>query len=262
MTTNMFIKDLIELGLGEKEAKAYITLLELEVATVQELAKVAKINRSSAYVTLESLQKKGLVSVSDDKKVRKYIATAPEAVLRSAEDKARKQENVRQKIEALVPEMKALYKGTKKKPLVRIYEGKQGLINIFEDSLRSKEKLIRVSSSPGNLGPIIYNYIPHFVAERFKRGVKMISIHPDDEMNRELKRKIPNNFDSITLVPEKSHNFSADFAIYDDKIGYMVKDNGGLGVIIESREMAEVMKSLFDLAHKEAERLANKKARK
>ena len=45
-------------GLSEKEAKIYLALLELEAATVFETAKQSGINRSSAYVVLEALQKK------------------------------------------------------------------------------------------------------------------------------------------------------------------------------------------------------------
>ncbi len=70
----MLIKDLIEFGLSEKEAKIYIALLELEIATVNEIAKKAGVNRSSTYVTLDGLISKGFVSISDDKNIRHYCA--------------------------------------------------------------------------------------------------------------------------------------------------------------------------------------------
>ncbi len=81
-TNSLIVKQLIEFGLSEKEAKTYLALLELEVATVSEVSKTANINRSSAYVVLESLKKKGLAGISDDKNIRRYIAASPDLLFR------------------------------------------------------------------------------------------------------------------------------------------------------------------------------------
>jgi sugar-specific transcriptional regulator TrmB len=108
--TEVLLKQLQNFGLSEKEGKIYLALLELEMATVFEVAKV-RINRSSAYVVLEALKKKGLVGISDDKKVRKYIAASPETLLHSAKTAAQKQEALKDGIESIIPELKALYKG-------------------------------------------------------------------------------------------------------------------------------------------------------
>jgi len=60
----MLLKDLTSLGLSDKEAKTYLTLLELEVASVAEITKASGLNRSSTYVTLEMLKKRGLVNIN------------------------------------------------------------------------------------------------------------------------------------------------------------------------------------------------------
>ena len=62
---NLIAKQLINFGFSEKEAKIYLALLELEAATVFETAKLSGVNRSSAYVVLEALKKKGFVGISD-----------------------------------------------------------------------------------------------------------------------------------------------------------------------------------------------------
>ncbi len=252
----------MEFGLSEKEARAYLALLELEIAGVQEIAKASGINRSSAYVTLESLKNDGLVSVSDDKNVRQYVATPPEAILRSAEDKAHKQAEILKKIEKVIPEMKALFKGTRRKPIVKVFEGKEGLISAFEDVLTSREKLMRVYSSPGNLGGIIGSYLPEFIQKRFKLKIRMHGIHPADDIHTRLMQEHPNKFDSYALVPNSKEKFPADLAIYDEKIGYMSADSGGTAIIIESKEMSSVMKNIFDLAFAEASRIKENKSTK
>ena len=259
----MLLKQLMEFGLSEKEAKTYLVLLELEIAGVHEIAKAAGLNRSSTYVTLESLKKQGLVSVSDDKKVRRYLAVPPETMLRAAEDKANAQEKLRQKIEAIVPEMKALFKGTKKKPIIKVYEGEKGITNGYIDTLNTQEKLIRVFSSPGDKGGKILEQIPEYVRTRAKLGIRMLGIHPDILINKELikNQDIKNEYDEYALVPHAKYKCPIDLAIYDDKIGYLSDVDGGLAIIIESKEMSNVMKDIFDLAFEEAKRL-NKKIKR
>jgi sugar-specific transcriptional regulator TrmB len=253
---NQFIKTLTEFGLGEKEAKTYIALLELEIAGVQEIAKAAKLNRSSTYVTLESLKNRGLVSVSEDKKVRQYIATPPDAILRTAEDATNTQSNLQRKIENILPEMKALYRGTRKKPSVKVYEGSQGIINVFRDTFTAKEKLIRIFSSTAMTEKILPRYMIEYVKKRYEIGLKMRGIHPRNKMYSELSRIIPKGFDEAIDIPESSSKFSADLAIYDNKVGYISNEYDGLGILIESKEMADVMKGIFDLAFEEAKRLS------
>jgi len=110
----MLLKDLTSLGLSDKEAKTYLTLLELEVASVAEITKASGLNRSSTYVTLEGLKKKGLVSMTGEEPVCRFVATSPEVLLRSVEDQAAKEQLKLERIKSLILELKGMYKETKK----------------------------------------------------------------------------------------------------------------------------------------------------
>ncbi len=251
LSNNILVKNLVEYGLSDKEAKIYLALLRLEVSVVNEVAKTAGVNRSSAYVVLEALKEKGLVSVSHDKKIQHYIATSPEALLYSAENLAQKQENIKNKIADIVPELKALHKDTKQKPRVMVYEGEKGIMNALSCTLGSKEKKIRVLSSSEQVSELMIGY----TVKRFEKGIKMMGIHPDGEIAKMLISKSPKNFDELALISAKDYKFSADIAIFDDKIGYISNKQKGISFIIESRDMAEAMKTIFDLAWKEARRV-------
>jgi len=260
LTNNVLVNNLIEFGLTEKEAKIYIALLEFEIATVTEVAKVSGINRSSTYVILESLKQKGLVSVSEDKNVQQYVPTSPNMLLKTAERLAEKHEQIKNNIENIIPDLKALHKGTKQKPVVRVFEGKQGLINLYEDSLTSKEKIFRVVASVGALLDIVSpEYFQNFLFRRMDKGIKMYGIHPDDDVAFNILKNLPKSIDEQVFVVEKNFNIPSDMAIYDNKIAYLLTDNGGLGILIESKEMADVMKSIFDLAFLGAKHTPNSK---
>jgi len=246
---NLLVSSLVEFGLSDKEAKIYISLLELEIATVNQIAKASGINRSSAYVVLEALKKRGLVSISEDKNVQQYIPTSPSVLLKTAEALVNKQEQIKKNIDAIIPDLKALHKGTKQKPIVRGFEGKEGLVAQFEDSLVPKEKLLRIASSLKKLDGIISSdYIADYAKRRIQNNIKKFGIHPVDDFSSKLLKVLPQSKDEQVLIPEKKFNFPTDLALYDNKIAYMSEHHGGIGVIIESKEMSDVMKSIFDLA--------------
>lgn len=251
---DIFIKNLVDFGLSDKEARAYLAVLKLELATANEIAKTAGINRSSGYVVLESLRKRGLVGISDDKKIRKYVAVSPDTLLYAARNAAEEQEKIRVGIENIVPKLNILHKDTERKPRVSLYEGKGSFIASLEDTLTCKEKLLRVASSNQRLNAILPNYLPKYVQRRFKKGLKLRSIHPADDASLHLTKGLP-KFDESALIPSKEFKIPADIAIYDDKIGYLSTRHDGYSILVESKELAEVMKNIFDLAWREAKRL-------
>jgi HTH-type transcriptional regulator, sugar sensing transcriptional regulator len=251
--STLIIKNLIASGFPEKEARIYTGLLELEYATVTEIAKHTHINRSSAYVILESLKRKGFVGISDDKSVRRYVAASPEIVLHAVRIKAKKQEEIKNNLESIIPELRALHKDTVGRPTVKFFEGKNGLINALEDTLNCKEKLIRITSDVEKIYSILPEYFPDYVRRRVKKKIKMHGIHPDGEGARHMMKH--NVLDVPVIIPAKKYNLPAELVVYDNKIGYMSPLRGGFAVIIESPEMAEVMKSIFDMAWEEARRL-------
>ena len=162
-SSKMLITQLVEFGLSDKEAKVYLALLELEVAGVTEVAETANINRSSTYVVLSSLKKKGLVSTSEDKKIQHYIAVSPEMLFREAEDRANQAEKIKKTIDNIIPELKALHKDTKQRPKIKIFEGEKGIIDAFEDTLHNKEKIMRVFAHTKRIFDKLPDYFPGYL---------------------------------------------------------------------------------------------------
>lgn len=252
---NHIYKSLLGFGLSEKEARLYLCLLHGDVMTVNEISKSSGVNRSSAYVVLEILKKKGLVGVSDDKKIRRYVAASPEILFYAAKKAAIEQENIKTEIEAILPELKAMHKYGKEKLLVKVFEGPNGLLNALEDSLDCREKMIRFLSSLDRTSKLLpAGYFLSYSKRRKQKGIKTRGIHPANELTIQLRKSNQTKFDHPVLIPIDRYKASADVAIYDDKVGYISAEKNGFAVIIESKEMAEAMKNIFDLAFEEAKK--------
>ena len=76
-----FQNALISLGLNQKEANVYFTLLTSGAGKVSEIAKKSDINRTTAYDILSSLSGKGLISISGKKPKQEYRCENPEKIL-------------------------------------------------------------------------------------------------------------------------------------------------------------------------------------
>jgi len=258
----MLTKQLEKFGLSEKEAKVYVALIELEVATANEVAERAEVNRSSTYVVLDSLLNKGLVSISGDKTVKQYVATNPEILIQEIDSTIQEKTAVKDGLSKILPELRALHKDTRDKPKVKVYTGKKGLMAAFEESLDNKEGVMRVASSVTKIGKLLPLYMPKYIKRRVAAGIKMYGIHPDDKLGRFLLSLEPSkNFDEPVLIPSNTFDFSADFAIFDDNIAYMTAENGGVAVLVKNKEIADMSKNLFDLAFAQAKIIRDKKTK-
>jgi HTH-type transcriptional regulator, sugar sensing transcriptional regulator len=264
MKKKSFIKYLVDYGLSEKEASVYLTLLELQMAPVQEITRKTHINRSTVYVILDNLIEKGLVFTSDKAGVQQFISSSPEILAQKAREVSVRHDEIKKKIDNIIPELKGLYKGVKTKPIIKVFEGVEGLTTVFSDSFNVQEKIIRVYSSHLNLFKSFpkdfLKTLENYICERKKKNIKIRSIHPDSKVGRKVLIPTMSDKDEWVLIPEKDFKSTADLAIYDDKISYMTHKNNGLGIIIESKEIADVMKNLFDLAHKRSKEISTLKS--
>lgn len=252
-------KKLSVLDLPERDADVYLALLSAGVATVQEIADKTGLNRSSLYILLDRLMKRGFVNITNEKPVRKYAAAPPERLALAAKEKAEQSTLLLQNLATLVPSLRSSRRSSQFRPKVEVVDGTAGLRKGFESALTSKENVMRVFSSTKNIFQSLPNYLPIFVQQRLARGLKMKGIHPDDETSREMVRRIPNHIDEITLIPEEKFKFSSDLGIYDEKVAFM-SHRPPFCVMVESKEIAEVMKVAFDLAQQEARRYSTDKS--
>ncbi|MBU6214801.1 hypothetical protein KGM48_03105 [Patescibacteria group bacterium] len=246
-------KRLSALDLPEKDAAVYLALLSAGTATVQEISNQTSVNRSSMYVVLDRLMKRGFVNIVNEKPVRRYAAAPPERLALAAKEKLEQSTLLLQNLATLSPTLRSAHKSSRFKPKIEVLEGAAGLRKGFESTLASKEKMMRVFSSVSNIFNSLPDYLPIYVRDRLALGLKMRGIHPDDYAAREMIKKTPTNFDEITLIPDECFKFPSDFAVFDDKVAFM-SHNPAFAVSIQSKEIAEVMKVAFDLAQQEARR--------
>lgn len=240
------------LGFSKKEATVYVALLELGRGTVTQIARKAGINRTTGYDILDSLVNKGVVNISGKEPKQEYVAEPPEAIIRSLHKEAEAVKERIAKAEAFLPELRSVH-ATQNRPRIKFYEGTEGLKQVYEDTLTSTET-IRAFANVEDMHKGLPNYFPEYYKRRAEKNIAIRAIVPKTPVgmargayNEEEKRE-------IAFVPPEKYYFSPEINIYDNKI-MIASWREKLGVIIESAEIADAMKKIYELAWAESKRL-------
>ena len=241
-----------ESGFLDKETAVYMAILELGRGTVAEISRKAGINRSTGYVTLDSLAGKGLVSISGKEPKQEYAAESPEKLALYMNAEADKKKNLAKEVGELLPELVSLHH-VGDRPRVRFYEGSAGLEAVYENTLTSSEDIYSTSTYE-DMHDILPNYFDTYYARRAKKGIFVHTFVADTPLAHVRRANDKKEFRDTVFVPGGEYPVPTDIEVYDDKV-MIASWKEKLGIIIESKEIATTLRSVFRLARKEAERL-------
>ena len=242
---------LTEIGLSEKEAGVYISLLELGQGTVSQISRRANINRTTGYDILDSLSAKGLVSISGKEPKQEYVAESPDQIEKMLIERIESTKNAINEVKNIIPELKSIH-NVIDRPKVLFYEGKEGLQKVYEDTLSSSDEILAYASVE-DIQPTLPHYFPEYYKRRAKKGIPIRAIFPDSLDARERASLDKEEMRQSLIIPN-TFGFHPEINIYDNKI-MIASWREKLGVIIESSEIADAMKKIYELAWAEAERL-------
>jgi HTH-type transcriptional regulator, sugar sensing transcriptional regulator len=241
----MNYRELIHLGLTEKEARVYLAALELGKSSVQNIAKKADINRATAYVIIDILIKKGLMSSIEESKKQFYYAEPPEKLKLLFEDQEREIIRKLDYLDKLLPELRALNNLMKEKPTVRYFEGKEGLKSIAEELSTYDNEPVRMAYSLDLIQQVFSeDETKAMRKKRIEQNIKTKVLY--NSKNKILKSTQDGE---RVRIDEKEFPITCDIALFGkDKIRIAALQGKIVGLIIENREIYRSLKSILDLA--------------
>lgn len=250
------IDKLLKLGLSQKEAAIYMASMELGVASpVSTIARKAKINRTTAYDILDIMSKKGIIVSYTHKKHRYYEALPPAKLVAYLKEESNKYSRLADEASALLPELNTHYR-VSGRPRIYFYEGEEGLIRVYEETLTSSEEILAYASDQANQIAIPW-YFPNYYKRRAAKKIPIRALFPDTPKDRERHELDKKELRRSRLLPKNKMDFNPEINFFDNKI--MIADwKEKLGIIIESEEIVKVFKQSFELAWEAAEKYHNK----
>lgn len=251
-------KQLQIIGLSDNEVSAYMALLELGKGTVSQISRKAQLNRTTGYDVLDRLVAKELVSISGKEPKQEYLAESPDRLESLIVNELEKKQKELDQARKIIPELKSMH-NVAGRPQIRFYEGTSGLKEVYEDTLSSHEA-IRAYASVDDVHAALPGYFPLYYKRRTEKGIPIRAIFTDNPEGRELSKHDAEEIRESAFVPAETYGFHPEINIYDNKV-MIASWREQLGIIIESAEIADAMKKIYELAWAEAKRLDGEHAK-
>ena len=241
-------KLLRSLGFTDSEAKIYLLSLEMGPTPVQDLAKKAKVSRVTTYTVIETLMKDGLMSTVQKGKKNLYVAESPERLLSFVHGRMRSMEATLREIESSLGDLKLLQRG--EKPVVKMFEGKEGVIAIYDDIIKTKPKeIIELSNLDA-----MRSFMSNVDVKQQRTELDRLKIHSRTIALTSIPVLAPRSNASLTQLPMDRFSFFGNITIYDSKIAFSSFQGKHFSVLIDSEILAQTMRELFRLASEAAEK--------
>lgn len=233
---------LIQLGLTDKESGVYLALLQGGEMTAEQLAKLAKLNRSTAYVQIKSLSENGLVSTFKRGKKTYFAAESPNNLERLLDKKSQEIDLQRSEAQMLVPELLKIFGSTVERPTVRVFEGKEGLASMRSAILDEKpDRLLMVTAYNQMKKVFTEEELRQFTSSREKLGIEswiMYSLLEGDDF-------VPFHLQKLKRVKREDLPFGSDMYIYNNTVSFASAKDTIVGLTITNQDIANSMRALF-----------------
>jgi len=253
------VKELGLFGLSEKESCVYLASLELGPAPVQDISHKAKVNRATTYVMIESLMGRGLMSSFVRGKKRFYASESPERLRSVLRLQRRELEQKEEELEKIYPKLSGLYNAEGAKPQIRYLEGEDGVQTVRELFRNLNGEIIQFSPFSGapsseETARGESEYVRDLVAQNVSSRALLVMETADLSMVPLL----PNV--EVRLVPRALFPTDAEITVRGNTICLYSFKSAILAIVITSQEIADGMRSMFDLAWKAAESYPSRKS--
>lgn len=241
----MFEKLLQDIGLSDKEASVYLALLGVESADVSDISLKTKIKRPTVYVILQQLLKKGLASETSGPRRVIYTAEPPEHIETYIERQILSLKDKESLIKENISQLKALHKESGEKPVVRFYEGKDGVLSAGEEIFSEIDKN----------DPFVHMIYPKDIVEKYfnisdRKQVRSKRITKDIKARAVYTSKNENLVESDGNSHRKKLDGDAypilnDITVYNDGVWISIFGKRISGIVIKNKDVAKTMKSLI-----------------
>lgn len=229
------------LGFSDKKIAVYMALLQKGSGSATELAQVAGVKRTTVYDILDELCQDKLASITFAGKKRMFSIESPENLQQRVESQLTA-------VNRVLPGLKELYNQNSKTARVRFYKGTEGLRYVHDELLKVKAKEYfyfgSMSAFEDALG---YEYLKEFIHKRIRKKIWSNAIRVrSHEIDDPITFPGDENYRRVKYISKPLQADVANLVLFDGKIAVCSSSRENYAMIIESCEMAAILKFLWD----------------
>lgn len=244
---DLLIRDLIHLGLSDKEARVYLAALQLGPSPIQEIAEHSGVNRATTYVLIEDLSSRGLVSTTMQENRRVFIAEAPDHLLLILQQQRQELERRERQLTSLLPKLAALFNRSWEKPEIRYLDGSMGLATLRAEFEQLEGDVVQM------IGYDAFVEAVDFASTEEHRETMARQFVPTRAIfvtrRTEVNFNLWGGFEWRVVPPERfSFPIEGEMTVRADHFYLFSYTKGPLAVDIRSTVIADAFRALFELA--------------
>lgn len=250
MDISFFLK---ELGLSQKEVQIFLTTMELGMESAYAIAKKAKIKRTTTYAVLDQLIEKKFIFEIKKKTKKVYTTLQPYQLVKLWQEKEAQVKKEIEMIKGVLPQLESLYNNAPHKPIIKYYEGRDGVRELHDELIKPLDGnvFLYYFTAVEFVEQVIgREWFMDFIKRRVKNNVFAYGIR---NRSKEVKKEVVNDVYNEQKRFMREYRFAPvgvqiPMALYirGTMVGIVSSKEESYGLMIESREYATLMKSLFD----------------
>lgn len=251
----MSLPFLQQFGLTENEAGIYEALLRLGEVPAWQVVQEVKLKRPTVYKALYNLEKLGLVTKNGKAKVIRFAPSSPQKLLELADLKFTSLERAKENLTASLPQLTSSYILSVEKPVVRTYEGIEGIKQAHLEILSAKKEILAFVAINEDIDKQLGTFWKKYFRTRKKNNIFAKVISPNKKGAKEYQQRDKDELRETRIVPVEKFPINIEKDIVGNKVAFFSSQENKLIVtIIENKPIADTERAMFELAWEQAKR--------
>jgi sugar-specific transcriptional regulator TrmB len=239
----MLEKIFFKLGLSPKDLQIYLRLATTGTNKASEIALELELPKTTVLESLYKLEKEGLVSKIT--KGNKFIFSAqdPEMLKMKIKNQLEELNEIQQNIDQAIFTIKQK-QNKKKLPKVKFFQGRNGIIQIYEQTLQSIGRIYAYGDF-NSAKNYLKEYLEEYWKKRTAKRINLTAFIPDSLVNRQISKNTDNSYLRTSYFYPARFQSSVEINVYQDTVTF-VSFEEEIAVSIESRSIANSITNLLD----------------
>lgn len=236
--SNMEMETIIEeIGLNEHEAKIYLALLKHGQSVVADISKHSGVKRATIYQYIDGLAARDIIRKTVKGKRIFYYPEDPKKLGNIIERK-------KTAFSQIFPELEKMYASTSSRPVVRFYEGKEGVRSVYREMTKTSQTLWSIFSADRYFKVFSEKDGEEFIENIFQSGGQLKDLVQNSKLGAQYVKNKQGGEAAISKLLPRDFDFSVDLLIAGDNVAMVSFDNLA-AVIIENRGIAQLQLDLL-----------------
>lgn len=233
---------LTKAGLDPVTASVYLALIELGETQVGPVQEKTSLSRASVYEALSGLLAEGYVEYRKEGRVAYYKPVHPQKLEELIGQKKREVALLEGEMGETIRSLSGTFNLAFNKPGVKLYEGKEGVIEAYEKILTLSSPIDSIEDK-GEMAEFIPDYFPKFIQKRIEKKIFNRVVAPSSNTINITSEK---EFRETRSIDASEFPFSMDIKICANTVLFATLKKGqAIAVLIEDPIICENFRLLF-----------------